>query len=90
MVQEETLNSNNGFTNICGDTIGRYAVIGAGAVVTKVVPDYALMLGNPAQIAGWACECGHQFRFHERLAKIGSHHKAPAVAFSYRYPKQSH
>jgi UDP-2-acetamido-3-amino-2,3-dideoxy-glucuronate N-acetyltransferase len=47
-------------TIVCGHTIGRYAFIGAGAVVTKDVPDYALMLGNPAEVAGWMCECGHQ------------------------------
>ena len=47
-------------TIICGHTLGRYSFIGAGAVVTKDVPDYALMLGNPAEVAGWMCECGHQ------------------------------
>ena len=47
-------------TIVCGHTIGRYAFIGAGAVVTKDVPDYALMLGNPAEVTGWMCECGHQ------------------------------
>jgi UDP-2-acetamido-3-amino-2,3-dideoxy-glucuronate N-acetyltransferase len=45
-------------TVVCGHTIGRYAFIGAGAVVTKNVPDYALMLGAPARIVGWMCECG--------------------------------
>ncbi len=45
-------------TVVCGHQIGRYAFIGAGAVVTKDVPDYALMLGNPAAPAGWMCECG--------------------------------
>ena len=48
-------------TVVCGHTIGSYAFIGAGAVVTKDVSDYALMLGNPAKINGWMCECGHQF-----------------------------
>ncbi len=45
-------------TVVCGHTIGAYALIGAGAVVTKDVPDYALVVGNPGRIAGWMCECG--------------------------------
>jgi UDP-2-acetamido-3-amino-2,3-dideoxy-glucuronate N-acetyltransferase len=45
-------------TIVCGNTIGRYAFIGAGAVVTKEVPDYALIVGNPGRISGWMCECG--------------------------------
>jgi UDP-2-acetamido-3-amino-2,3-dideoxy-glucuronate N-acetyltransferase len=45
-------------TVVCGNTIGRYAFIGAGAVVTKDVPDYALIVGNPGRIAGWMCQCG--------------------------------
>jgi UDP-2-acetamido-3-amino-2,3-dideoxy-glucuronate N-acetyltransferase len=47
-------------TVVCGHTIGRFAFIGAGAVVTKDVPDYALVLGNPGRIAGWMCECGER------------------------------
>jgi UDP-2-acetamido-3-amino-2,3-dideoxy-glucuronate N-acetyltransferase len=45
-------------TIICGVTIGRYALIGAGAVVTKDIPDYALVMGNPARQSGWVCQCG--------------------------------
>ncbi|NDV22173.1 Gfo/Idh/MocA family oxidoreductase [Desulfovibrio sp. JC022] len=45
-------------TIVCGNTVGKYAFIGAGAVITKDVPDYALMLGTPAKRTGWVCECG--------------------------------
>lgn len=45
-------------TIVCGHTIGAYAFIGAGAVVTKDVPDYALIVGNPGRVAGWMCQCG--------------------------------
>ncbi|MFC1840659.1 Gfo/Idh/MocA family oxidoreductase [Thermodesulfobacteriota bacterium] len=47
-------------TIVCGVTIGRYAFIGAGAVVNKNVPAYALMVGNPSKQIGWACECGER------------------------------
>ena len=45
-------------TIVCGHTIGQYAFVGAGAVVTKNIPDYALVVGNPGRITGWMCECG--------------------------------
>lgn len=45
-------------TIICGNVIGSYAMVGAGAVVTKNVPDYVLIIGNPGRIAGYVCECG--------------------------------
>ena len=45
-------------TVVCGHTIGRYAFIGAGAVVTRDIPDYALVVGNPGRLAGWMCQCG--------------------------------
>jgi UDP-2-acetamido-3-amino-2,3-dideoxy-glucuronate N-acetyltransferase len=45
-------------TIVCGVTIGRYAFVGAGAVVTKDVPDHGLVYGNPARLAGWMCACG--------------------------------
>ena len=47
-------------TIVCGHTIGQYAFVGAGAVVTKDVPDHALMVGNPAKQIGWMCECGEK------------------------------
>lgn len=50
-------------TIICGITIGCYAFIGAGAVVTKNIPDYALVIGNPAKQTGWMSENGHKLKF---------------------------
>ncbi len=47
-------------TVICGHRIGRYALVGAGAVVTRDVPDFALVLGNPGHLAGWVCRCGNR------------------------------
>jgi len=45
-------------TIVCGVTLGRYCFVGAGALVSKDVPDYALVHGNPARIRGWMCQCG--------------------------------
>jgi UDP-2-acetamido-3-amino-2,3-dideoxy-glucuronate N-acetyltransferase len=45
-------------TVVCGTTIGRYAFVGAGSVVTRDVPDYALVYGSPARVRGWMCACG--------------------------------
>jgi UDP-2-acetamido-3-amino-2,3-dideoxy-glucuronate N-acetyltransferase len=50
-------------TIVCGHNIGEYAFIGAGAVVTKDVPPYALLVGNPARQTGWISEFGHILRF---------------------------
>lgn len=52
-------------TIICGNEIGEYAFIGAGAVVTKPVPPYALVTGNPARQTGWMSEHGHKLKFDE-------------------------
>jgi UDP-2-acetamido-3-amino-2,3-dideoxy-glucuronate N-acetyltransferase len=64
-----TLGANS--TIVCGHTIGCYAFVGAGSVVTKDVPDYALVVGNPGRIAGWMCACG---------AKLAGAAKPPAAA----------
>ncbi|MEG1572613.1 MAG: acyltransferase [Bacteroidales bacterium] len=50
-------------TIVCGHDIGAYAFIGAGSVVTKAVPDYALMVGNPATQLGWMSQYGHRLEF---------------------------
>jgi UDP-2-acetamido-3-amino-2,3-dideoxy-glucuronate N-acetyltransferase len=57
-------------TIVCGHDIGRYAFIGAGAVVTKTVPDYALVVGNPARQIGWMSEYGHRLNFDENGCAI--------------------
>jgi UDP-2-acetamido-3-amino-2,3-dideoxy-glucuronate N-acetyltransferase len=58
-------------TILCGHAIGQYAFIGAGAVVTKDVPDFALVIGNPGRVVGWMCQCG---------VKLASGSTTPATA----------
>lgn len=53
-------------TIVCGNEIGQYAFIGAGAVVTKPVPAYALVVGNPARQTGWMSEYGHKLHFNKQ------------------------
>ncbi len=55
-------------TLICGHTIGKYALVGAGSVVTKDVPDYALVKGNPARVYGYVCYCGEKLNFIDNTA----------------------
>ena len=50
-------------TIVCGNTVGSYSFVGAGSVVTHDVPDYALVVGNPATITGWVCRCGVKLNF---------------------------
>jgi UDP-2-acetamido-3-amino-2,3-dideoxy-glucuronate N-acetyltransferase len=64
-----TLGANS--TIVCGHEIGRYAFVGAGTVVSKDVPDYALLVGHPGRVVGWVCECG---------VKLASGAKPPASA----------
>lgn len=59
--QGATIGANS--TIVCGITIGKYAFIGAGAVVTKDVPDHALVVGNPARQIGWMSKAGHKLKF---------------------------
>lgn len=64
-------------TIICGVTLGEYAFIGAGAVVTSDVPAYALMVGVPARRVGWMCQCG------ERLSLAGGRAVCASCATAY-------
>jgi UDP-2-acetamido-3-amino-2,3-dideoxy-glucuronate N-acetyltransferase len=70
-------------TIVCGHTVGAWAFVGAGAVVTTDIPDYALVYGNPAKINGWFCECGEKLVF--------SHDQAmcPRCKKSYKKSKMS-
>jgi predicted dehydrogenase/acetyltransferase-like isoleucine patch superfamily enzyme len=65
-------------TIVCGHTIGRYALIAAGAVVTKDVPDYALMIGNPARQKGWMCQCGNKLNEKYKCPQCGQRYKMKA------------
>ena len=56
-------------TIVCGNTLGEYCFIGAGAVVTKDIPAHAIVYGNPARLRGWICQCGEQLEFTDEQAK---------------------
>jgi UDP-2-acetamido-3-amino-2,3-dideoxy-glucuronate N-acetyltransferase len=68
-------------TIVCGNSIGQYALIGAGSVVTKDVPDHALAYGNPAKVKGWVCQCAAEILFRSG--------KAVCPACGKRYQKNS-
>lgn len=69
-------------TIVCGNTIGEHALIGAGSVVTRDVPPYALMYGNPARHHGWACECGV-------ILQLSAGHHATCSECGRRYEQRS-
>ena len=71
-------------TVVCGITIGRYAFAGAGSVLTRDVPDYALVVGNPARIRGWMCACGIKLP----LATDGDGEAARCASCGCRYVKR--
>lgn len=62
-------------TIVCGVTLGNYSFVGAGAVVTKDVPNYALVVGNPARQMGWMCECGERLDEELHCEICGKHYK---------------
>lgn len=70
-------------TIVCGHTLGRYCFVGAGAVVTRDVPDYAMVIGNPARISGWVCYCGCKLPF-GTSADGSEEHPCPACTRRYR------
>ena len=53
-------------TIVCGKIIGKWAMVGAGAVITEDVPDYTIVVGVPAKIVGWICECGNKLEFRNK------------------------
>jgi UDP-2-acetamido-3-amino-2,3-dideoxy-glucuronate N-acetyltransferase len=56
-------------TIVCGTTVGKWAMVGSGSVVTKDVPDHALVLGNPARFVAWVCSCGERVKIDESSGK---------------------
>ena len=62
-------------TIVCGNIIGKYAMIGSGSVVTKNIPDYALFAGNPAKQIGWVCKCGNKLTEELLCTECGNRYK---------------
>jgi len=58
-------------TVICDTIVGKSAIVGAGSLVSKEIPDYAIVVGNPAKIIGWACKCGNKLVFKNDKADCG-------------------
>ncbi len=61
-------------TIICGNSIGKYALVGAGAVVTSDIPDHALVIGNPGRITGYVCKCGEKLDDSMKCTKCDKHY----------------
>jgi UDP-2-acetamido-3-amino-2,3-dideoxy-glucuronate N-acetyltransferase len=71
-------------TVVCGVTLGRYSFVGAGAVVTRDVPDYAMVYGNPARFRGWMCQCGTRLSVNAAGRRIETW-ACPACSRRYRH-----
>ncbi|MDK1081068.1 MAG: acyltransferase [Anaerolineae bacterium] len=71
-------------TIVCGVALGRYCFIGAGTVVTRNVPDFGLVYGNPGRLQGWICQCGVQLEFETH----NGHEQAGCAACNERYLKK--
>lgn len=71
-------------TIVCGTTIGRYSFVGAGSVVTRDVPDYALVHGNPARVRGWMCQCGIKLKF----SPVGDEERSQCESCDIEYVKK--
>lgn len=70
-------------TIVCGHTVGRYAMVGAGCVVTRDVPDYGLICGVPGRLAGYVCRCG------QRISFAGGRAVCPACGEQYEQDKET-
>lgn len=76
-------------TVVCGHSIGEYALIGAGSVVTKDIPPYALAVGNPARVVGHVCYCGEKLSFNENNMQTTEGKMACCSSCGRKYKKEN-
>jgi acetyltransferase-like isoleucine patch superfamily enzyme len=79
VVVEEGASIGGGSTILPGVSIGRFAMVGAGAVVTRDVPDYGLVMGNPARLVGYVCECGERLPGNGTCSSCGREHRVEGL-----------